>query len=224
MKLVSSLCLVSLLALCLSGCSKSSSPTSGNTNPTGNSNSIQTLFPLAVGDSWEYLQNDYNPTNGQIMQVDSFKDTIASAITYDGMPAFSVKENAVFLTEYYSGTDLFAGQDNVSNPGLILRYPMSVGETVVLTDTTYSNGERQRTSLTLLSTADTVVVPAGTFTSLRYRMAAEAGTAGALDTLAFIDNFYASGVGLVRLVGYSKSPGGADVLGFDKQLVRYSVK
>lgn len=210
-------CSILLLFACLSylGCE-----TSSGGGPLGET--IQNVFPMKVGNSWSYLATSYH-VNGGIAEQDTFRFSIDSAGTVNGHAGFYASLFGVgFL--YYSGNDLMADDLTGDKPQFWMRYPMEVGEEIVLKDTV--NGSyREKDIVRLVSKNTTITVPAGTFTCIWYKTTGMDNTLnGTFDTTTTSDFYVALGVGLIKTEDYLYYPDPSNPEHTTTELISYTVK
>jgi hypothetical protein len=191
MKSLSAFCITLLSVSLIIGCSE---------DPTPSSNTIQQLFPMAVGNSWKMQVVDYD-TNGVPSDIDTMDLVIDSAGTVFGHSGFfTVAGETGFL--YYNGADLRSqNPSHESDNQMVLRYPMAVNEIVITEDTTYPNGYRSQSLFKMVSENTPVTVPAGTFNCVVY-MDYNLYGKGTLDTTSIDILSFSFGKGYIKQESY----------------------
>lgn len=192
MKSLSAFCITLLSVSLLIGCSE---------DPVPSSNTIEQLFPMAVGNSWKMQLVDYD-TNGVVESIDTMNLTIDSAGTVFGHTGFFTDANGESGFLYYNGPELRTQDpDHESDNDMILRYPMGVNEIVITRDTTYPDGYRSQSLFKMISENTPVSVPGGIFNCVVY-MDYNLYGKGTLDTTS-IDIFsFAFGKGYIKRDSY----------------------
>jgi hypothetical protein len=189
MKLLSSLTLVLFSVSFFAGCSE---------DGTSNNYTVQQLFPLKAGNLWSYSAYEYND-DGSLRDEYYMNIIVDSATTYQGTPAFAGEMFGEKGILYFQNDQLNGVQ--TSQPFLIIKYPMAVGQPIIIRDTAY-NQTRYVTYLQLGSNNEMVTVPAGTFSTLRYDMTRVAITTSVvgtnIDTISGSSTYYAVNVGLIK--------------------------
>ncbi len=173
---------------------------------------IKQVFPVKVGSKWELKQTDYDITRDEIISIDTTEIRIESDTTYYGKPAYYAFTFDDHRALFYSNDDLQIGifGFNVSASFSFLRYPMADGEIYVISDTTYPDHFRERTTLRILSRNEKVTVPAGTFDCVKYERLIIGGLVDAFDTTS------TSHIYLAPFTGYIKE----NVLSHSGKLIR----
>lgn len=176
---------------------------------TPNTYTIQDVFPLKVGNAWTYAVHDSVELG--VPNDYTLKITIDSAITHQGIPGFagsigrvgSFGSNGIF---YYSGPNLYSYNPMYNSGQLVVRYPMSINESVVTFDTLYDDGHRQKEYMRYSYDNTSITVTAGTFGCIVYDTFGLYGTEGTvLDTTSKGKQYYSFDVGLVKDIDSSKS-------------------
>jgi hypothetical protein len=215
MKIILCLCVLCVFLSC------SESPTT-----PGSNNSISTLYPLKVGNVWNYHLIEYR-SSGQIKLeqdftirvVDSLLDTSGN-ITYLTVTTLKNDTNVQY---YNNGIDLYSGRKGTSDIILRLRYPMAAGQTIVLSEI-QGQGYLSRYLLQYISSAESVTVPAGTFNCLRYDYIFLAGSStSTLDTVSTTTMYLALNTGMVEQKDYFYE-GGSKYLRYHVRLLSYDLK
>ena len=169
-KHIGSTLLFALFALAFQGC-KSSSPSGPSTSSPSNA-----IFPLTVGNSWTVRITDpQQPSRPAIDSIVVLSDTLITGETWHSVrfvaslgPVHDYFINrAIGLYEFITG--------NSPQTTLWLKYPAVAGDT----------SSEWLYRWTVLSTVDTVVVPAGSFVCYHY-------------AYYFGDTWFAPNVGFVK--------------------------
>jgi len=185
-----------LSSFLLSSCKNTTDSSSG----TPASATKQDLFPLSVGNHWTYHTKGYD-----LNTIDTtYTILIANEETYQGHDAFAYTASNYWNDGIYyrSNSDIYNVVSTTST--FLLRYPMSVGASIVVLDTVYSNGQFNKLTFILKDSNEAVLVPAGTFICYHYDQVQVDGTPSMIDTNTK-SFFYSPGVGLVQQKNYQKS-------------------
>jgi hypothetical protein len=165
--------------------------------PADNGLSIQSLFPMAVGNEWVLANTEYDDT-GLINGRDTVRIRLDSAGTINGHAGFyltSPDNDLIFL--YYAGNTIVQVdvERNISRESL--RFPKTAGEEITVHDTLHEDGYRFKETVRFVSTRVPVSVPAGSFDALHFEQMSMSGQDGDLDTVTLVDMFMVPNVGLV---------------------------
>lgn len=186
--------IISLIGLgVLSSCKDSGS--SGGIN-----SSIQDIFPLTTGNHWTYHLTEFLNT-GTIRSESSYDVLIRSNQTFQGMLAFEYSlqgDTSGKMLIYYLGTSDVYTVRNSTSFFHALHYPMNVGETFVIKDTTDSGGNIQKEIFILRGASEPISVKAGSFTCLHFDRIAISGNSAKQDTNSIQKMYYASGKGMIE--------------------------
>ena len=206
-------CLLVSVLLILSSCKKENNPTQSEQTPT------ETLFPLAVGNTWQYIDTTFN-SDGSIMHISNpqiFKVSSKTTIKYQG------KDLEVYVWGAGGSSDdyLRSEADGIYeyNPDpkplrvLCFKHSFAVGEKFkggsidrVPWDTTIYYDFTQK----CISNNETIKTPVGTFTC----------TVLQGDSLSYPSkHYYAKNIGEVKYynIQYGKLLG-------NRTLVEYTIK
>ena len=196
MKSLSAFCIALLSVLFLIGCSD---------DPVPSSNTIQQLFPMAVGNSWNFQNINYDDL-GNIAEIDTMDMVIDSAGTSYGHSGFfaSIAGMPSFL--FYNNNDLRSRTAFDSDDQMIIRYPMAANEIVITQDTTDADGWRSQSLFKMISENTPVTVPGGTFNCVVY-MDYNLYGKGTLDTSSYDILSFAFGTGYVKHDSYYRRNG-----------------
>jgi hypothetical protein len=219
------LLLLCAFAIFLGGCKSSTSP--------GDPTTIQQLFPLAYGNYWTYDQKVFN-SDGSIQNETTQTNEIIGTQPVHGHQGFNADFGSGAGILYFSGSDLLQVQSDSSVPQVMLHYPMYMGQTITLQDTTIVFKVdtavleilSQNVQLTFHSAGDQVIVPAGTFSCYHFEnrsiTAYQGGTYGKTDTSS-LHLYYSPGVGLIRETVYASDSGTVKLVA-TQELMSYRVK
>ncbi len=203
---------------CASGCKDG-----GSASLNG---AIQDIYPMKVGYHWFYKTTNYT-TSGMIKSSELFDLLIRGNQSYQGSSGFLYSANGdttKYAILYYSGSrDVYSVQ-NGGVPTLGLRYPMAVGETYVLVDTTYPGGSLNKAVLVFRGNNETITAPAGTFSCAHFDRIILGGTPANQDTNGITKEYYANGVGLVQKNSYGYDSNKKLYLNYSSVLQSYSLK
>jgi hypothetical protein len=185
------------------------------------------FFLWLTGNYWVYDAKAYN-SDGSVAAKITQTVEVTGTETFQGHPSFDVDVGSGPTggqLYFYSGSDLYAGFTGGINPNsqIMLRYPMSPGETFVISDTTYYASYRYREELIFRGNNQSVTVPAGTFSCYRFEHLSMSGNATKLDTQQIDEQFFSPGVGLIEINTYGKDTL-AMKLGVSEQLTSYRVE
>jgi len=176
---------------------------------TPNTYTIKDVFPMKVGNTWTYVIHD--SIEFGVPSNHTYTVSVDSSTTFQGQPAFagSINVDSAFrvdATLYYSGPNLNSIDPTNNSTQLVVRYPMSINESVVTFDTLYDDGHRQKEYMRYSSDNTSITVPAGTFGCIVYDTFGLYGTEGSvLDTTSRGKQYYSFGVGLVKDIDSSRS-------------------
>ena len=225
MKTISLVLISAFAALFFSGCKSSTTPTS----PTSTA-SVQDIYPLKMGDSWTNHRQIFS-ANGTITFdiIDTL--TLPRQITFQGHEAFQQSLTPIdtigTVWYYYNSTSDINFVHHPQSDFEIahyLHYPMSIGETFILSeDSTSLKNLDEKSALLLRSTNENVTVPAGTFSCVYFEKFGITTTNGVVDTEMYEKLYFAPGVGLVMNKGYIKSAG-VTYQQSEQDLVSYIIK
>jgi hypothetical protein len=223
---ISLLCATMIASMCV-GCSSSS------TEPTAGTN-IQTLFPMKVGNTWTYQNINFgatmNDTSAMTVLVyanGTFGTTagfyVSATDTAQGEPDSNFFYFAAGGTKLYSVRDLMA---LTPRSDLSFQYPMPAGDSLVMRDTIYSDSSHSRSVTYLISKAESITTPAGSFSCVHFLTNKYYADPGAQLTLEGTDHIYlAPNVGVVQeKLAYLNSSTGVIALEFQTTLQSYSLK
>ncbi len=214
------LMIAALLLIFQSGCSDVNPITSGSNNY------ISTLYPLKVGNVWNYHLIEYR-SSGQIRSEKDFTQSVVDSIPHSAaitayLVASSLK-NDTLIQYYQNGTDLYTGYPDASEYDLMMRYPMNVGQTIVLRED-QSPDYVSRLLLQYRSSNESVTVGAGTFNCVRFDYIFLAGSSNStLDTASTTAMYFALNTGLVEQKDYFYE-GGSKYLRYHARLLSYDLK
>jgi hypothetical protein len=194
MKSLSAFCITLLSVSLLIGCSE---------DPAPSTNTIQQLFPMAVGNSWKMQDIEYDDL-GNIDKIDTVDLTIDSAGTSYGHSGFFASAEGIPVFLFYNGNDLRSRSPFDTNDELRVRYPMAVNEIIIMEDTTDPDGFRSQSLFKMISENTPVSVPGGTFNCVVY-MGYELYGKGTLDTTSIDIMSFAFGTGYVKLDSYYRN-------------------
>jgi hypothetical protein len=205
------LILTCAIGLFLGGCKSSTSP--GPSAVT-----INQLFPLAVGDSWIMQAQSFDSTGKVLSDMTLPYLTIVGTQQFRGQQAYQalLSISTDTLLFFISGTDLFqVSKYNSANPivGQYFRYPMNVGESLSLGDST---------NLILRSTNEAVTVLAKPYSAYHYDETVVSGKAP-YDTLELSQRYFVPNVGMVLDKEYSRDGKGL-YMSLQLSLSSYTVK
>ena len=182
----------------------------GSTDSTPQTVELKTLFPLTIGNYWLYSEKMFNENTGELTDTNTTPFYIKTDTIYNGHAGVQLIVGDDRDILYYYGDSLFFSKSSYFRAQLMIIYPMKKGDMVVAADTinTISN-YHTRTELWLIDDHASVSVPAGTFVTLQYRTIVLGAPNGSpLDTTKITDNFYTSGVGLVKSTGKDRADDG----------------
>jgi len=165
---------------------------------------LQHLFPLAVGNYWMYDMEEFQDSDHVIEFSQTTEITGSEMVGKYQRYYIDYGNGSTDSVElFYSGQNLFATSDNFGRSLPILRYPMDVGETVVLFREPNSSNGFDQIILNLVGRDVAVEVPAGNFPCYQYKTVIMSGS----DTTDALDSYYSHGVGLVKDIQYSNTSG-----------------
>jgi hypothetical protein len=221
MKTITSFFCLALVAAGFIGCSSSSAPTDAVT--------MQTLFPMSVGNTWTYLAIDHNASNPSDTTVGTIKvvglGTYGSSTTYRIVNFDGDTSQFFFLN---GGQELWAAQGQTSGgiqPYFAMRYPMPAGDSVVSSDTTYQGGYRYRELYYFRS--KNAIINTGTRNYTCYQFESiSTSSQSATDPLQVTGSdelYFAPGIGLVAERSYNYD-NGVKSLSLEQYLQSYTVR
>lgn len=174
-----------IIILIIQGCSKTA------TSPEQDKPDVKKpqLFPMAVGNSWKYQAISYDTTGQDAITgpavLDIPRDTVVSNETW----YYSSAHGTIYWVTRSDGLWRWENPFNAANtPSLYLKYPTSVGDTIITRKTPYSKTVTTTVSLDSLVETDT-----GNFYCVTYRQSNYSGDT--LKTEEYL--YYALGVGWV---------------------------
>jgi hypothetical protein len=149
--------IVVLLAVLVAGCDSSSGPST-----------ISVLVPLAIGNTWVYVETDFDST-GALVKTSEYIREITDTTIIEGELYYRFNTSA-FATNRHDGYWVTSG---FSPAWRYVKYPALVGE-ITDRDTLRTAiigpdpNERVFSETILISTVTSVSVPAGTFIAYQY--------------------------------------------------------
>ncbi|MDP4218798.1 MAG: hypothetical protein Q8896_00010 [Bacteroidota bacterium] len=175
-----------------------SNPAAPSSDQNGN---LSNIYPMKVGDSWVYRQQTFD-VNGTSVQDETGTVLISGEETYQGHHAYhyGILNVPGYALVYWVDSDLYSfdPNDSTSTPHMVLRYPMNVGESLTLFDSSIGGALRVKETATLVKTGQPISTPAGNFSCVQFRIVNEyIYPQNIVDTNSVSDKFYADGVGLV---------------------------
>ena len=188
---------------------------------------ISDLFPLQVGNDWNYRDLGYYKSG---LRIDTINFHIREKSVYQGNPAFefiAFNDTSTLHLFYYSGSnDLFA-KPRTEQAYLILHSPLKLNEEFILIDSTDGGLTRNRSVLILRNTNEQITVPAGTFNCFHFDRIdlTKKFDSTSFDTTSVFKIFLAKNVGqIMQLNYYPQTPTGILGLTEKQELINYTIK
>ncbi len=192
-------------------------------NVSASDDSIQDIFPLKVGDRWTYHIEEWLNTNFKV--TDTIGDIVVQEqAVFKGHQGYlyslgdTNNENIV----YYSGSDLFIVNESNSST-IVLRYPMTTNQKLVLTDTTYPDGSRLTKELVYRQDNEPITVPAGQISCVHYDRLVINYMQNIADTSLVRKLYFTKGIDFVLEEEFEKHQGKPFMI-FRESLLSYSLK
>ena len=199
------------------GCSDSS------TEPETQKVTIDSLFPLKIGNSWSVQVKEYSKSTGMLSGTDTTDILVTGNTTFKGLSAFSATFDGDPGVIYKSGNDLYFVDMPSGFQQLVARYPMTIGQTDKVIDTLVDD-TRTRVFFKLLSSNESVTVPAGTFSTYHFQEIDLSGKAEPLDTLGITNTYFTPGTGFIRQTIFEPGEGSVLKLTTDVGMIKYTSK
>ncbi len=219
---IRTLCLLLLCAAAVGACKESVTGSQEISIP------ISDLFPLQVGNDWNYRDVSYYK-NGST-RTDTINFHIRAKSVYQGNPVFefiAFNDTSTLHLLYYSGSyDLFA-KPLTEQTYLILHSSLKLNEEFIAIDSTDGGLTRNRAVLVLRNANEQITVPAGTFNCYHFDRIdlTKKMDSTSFDTTSVLKIFFAKNVGSIMQMNYSpQTPAGVLGLTERQELINYTIK
>ena len=182
--------------LIFSSCSKES-------NPIIYQGKNDEIYPLAVGNKWEYSKLAYD-NNNIIIGIDSFSTEIDMSYIKNGVEWFGIAYSWVQVSKQSDGIWMQHTQAPVEPvPSLMYKYPTYNGDA-------YPYWE-------VISTQKIIKIGLGYFRTIQYRFLKNS------ETNEYIDYFLCPGIGLIKSKSVKKDSSGIFYTEIEEELIKYTV-
>lgn len=137
----------------------------GTTDPNNNNVSQDVIFPLAVNNEWVYQETIFD-SNGVVSRQNNYSTAIVKDSIRLGEKVFIDQSGFIYVNR----TDgLWYLNDGINRNEQLLafKYPCKIGDTFPGSHFNY-NGEKDLVTMTVVSLNESITVPAGTYTCIKY--------------------------------------------------------
>lgn len=128
--------------------------------------STDVIFPLAVNNEWVYTKKYFDTTGAISSQSNTTLSIVKDSVRLG--EKIYVNNQSVYFVNRTDGFWIFDITGKSDNQYLLLKYPCKLNETYNGAPTIYRNGVPNVATVTVASLNESVTVPAGTFTCIKY--------------------------------------------------------
>lgn len=188
--------LVLVSSLILSSCSKES-------NPIIYQGKNDEIYPLAIGNKWEYSKSAFD-INYNLIAKDTFSTEIDMSYLKNGVEWFGIASSWVQVSKQSDGIWMQHTQAPVEPvPSLVYKYPTHSGDSYPY--------------WIVISTQKIIKIGLGYFRTIQYRFLKNS------ETNEYIDYFLCPGVGLIKSKSVIKDSSGIYYTEIEEELINYTV-
>lgn len=161
------------------------------------------IYPLAIGNRWEYSRTAYD-INSNIIWKDTFSTEIDMSYLKNGVEWFGIASSWVQVSKQLDGIWMQHTQAPVEPvPSLVYKYPTHSGDSYPY--------------WIVISTQKIIKIGLGYFRTVQYRFLKNS------ETNEYIDYFLCPGVGLIKSKSHRKDSSGIYYTEIEEELINYTV-
>lgn len=176
---------------------------SNETNPIIYQGKNDEIYPLAIGNRWEYSRSAYD-INFNIIGKDTFSTEIDMSYLKNGVEWFGIAFSWVQISKQSDGVWMQHTQAPIEPiPSLVYKYPTFSGDT-------YPYWK-------VVSTQKIIKIGLGYFRTIQYRFLKNS------ETNDYIDFFLCPGIGLIKSKSVRKDSSGNFYTEIEEELIKYTV-
>ena len=184
-------------SMIFSSCSKES-------NPIIFKGKNDEIYPLAVGNKWEYSKTAYD-IDYNIIAKDTFTTEIDMSYFKNGVEWFGIASSWGQVSKQSDGIWMQDTQAPIEAvPSLVYKYPTYSGDSYP-----YWN---------VISTQKIIKIGLGYFRTIQYRFLKNS------ETKEYIDNFLCPGIGLIKSKSVRKDSSGIFYTDIEEELIKYTIE
>ena len=183
-------------SLILSSCSKES-------NPIIYQGKTDEIYPLAIGNKWEYSKSAYD-INYNIISKDTFSTEIDMSYLKNGVEWFGIKGSWYQISKQSDGIwSQYTQAPDEPTPGLLYKYPTFSGDS-------YPYWK-------VISTQEIIKIGLGYFRTIHYKYLRNS------ETKEYDDYFLCPGIGMIKYNRVRKDSTGKFYIEIGEELLKYTV-
>ncbi len=177
---------------------------SSESNPIIYQGKNDEIYPLAIGNKWEYSRSAYD-INYNIIAKDTFTTEIDMSYLKNGVEWFGIAFSWVQISKQSDGIWMQHTQAPIEPiPSLVYKYPTFSGDT-------YPYWK-------VISTQKIIKIGLGYFRTIQYRFLKNS------ETNEYIDHFLCPGIGLIKSKSVRKDSSEIYYTEIEEELIKYTVE